>query len=219
MNSKVSTQVLDEAIKKVLDYSSDPKTKRNFVETVELQIGLKNIDPSRDKRFAGSYRLPRPARPGAKVCIIGDQKHLDIAKELNINAVGVEDLKRFNKNKKEIKKWASKYDGLLATDTLIKQIPRLLGPQLNKMGKFPSPVFHNTDLLDKVEEIRCTVRFQLKKVLCLGVAVGTVQFSHDELKTNLILSINFLISLLRKGWQNVKSLHIKSTMGPSQRIW
>ncbi len=25
--------------------------KRNFVETIELQIGLKNYDPQRDKRF------------------------------------------------------------------------------------------------------------------------------------------------------------------------
>jgi large subunit ribosomal protein L10Ae len=28
-----------------------------------------------------------------------------------------------------------------------------------------------------------------------------------------MLAINFLISLLKKGWQNVKSLTIKSSMG------
>jgi hypothetical protein len=27
--------------------------KRNFIETIELQIGLKNYDPQRDKRFVG----------------------------------------------------------------------------------------------------------------------------------------------------------------------
>jgi large subunit ribosomal protein L10Ae len=30
--------------------------KRNFVETVELQIGLKNYDPQRDKRFSGTVK-------------------------------------------------------------------------------------------------------------------------------------------------------------------
>jgi large subunit ribosomal protein L10Ae len=30
--------------------------KRKFLETVELQIALKNYDPSRDKRFAGSVK-------------------------------------------------------------------------------------------------------------------------------------------------------------------
>ena len=31
--------------------------KRNFIETVELQIGLKNYDPQRDKRFVCLFSL------------------------------------------------------------------------------------------------------------------------------------------------------------------
>jgi large subunit ribosomal protein L10Ae len=30
--------------------------KRHFLETVELQIGLKNYDPQKDKRFSGTVR-------------------------------------------------------------------------------------------------------------------------------------------------------------------
>jgi large subunit ribosomal protein L10Ae len=30
--------------------------KRNFNETIELQIGLKNYDPQRDKRFSGTIK-------------------------------------------------------------------------------------------------------------------------------------------------------------------
>ena len=33
------------------------------------------------------------------------------------------------------------------------------------------------------------------------------------------LGINFLVSLLKKNWQNVKSLHIKSTMGKAIRLY
>jgi hypothetical protein len=39
---------------------------------------------------------------------------------------------RLNKNKKLVKKLAKKYDAFLASETLIKQIPRLLGPGLSK---------------------------------------------------------------------------------------
>ena len=46
-----------------------------------------------------------------------------------------QDLKKLNKNKKLIKKLARKYDAFIASDSLIKQIPRLLGPGLSK-GKF-----------------------------------------------------------------------------------
>jgi len=51
------------------------------------------------------------------------------------------------------------------------------------------------------------------EVLCLGVAIGNVTMSDDELVSNIMLAINFLVSLLKKGWQNVGSLTIKSTMG------
>ncbi len=39
---------------------------------------------------------------------------------------------RLNKNKKLVKKLAKSYDAFLASEALIKQIPRLLGPGLSK---------------------------------------------------------------------------------------
>ena len=54
--------------------------------------------------------------------------------------MSVEDLKKLNKNKKLIKKLARKYDAFIASDSLIKQIPRLLGPGLSK-GKPEFPHF------------------------------------------------------------------------------
>jgi len=30
--------------------------KRRFLETVEIQIGLKNYDPQKDKRFSGTVK-------------------------------------------------------------------------------------------------------------------------------------------------------------------
>jgi ribosomal protein L1 len=57
------------------------------------------------------------------------------------------------------------------------------------------------------------------QVLCLSVAVGHVGMTEDELVQNVHLSINFLVSLLKKHWQNVRSLHVKSTMGPPQRLY
>ena len=56
-------------------------------------------------------------------------------------------------------------------------------------------------------------------MLCLSVAVGHVEMTQEELMSNIALAINFLVSLLKKNWQNVRSVHIKSTMGPSQRLY
>ena len=107
-------------------------------------------------------------------------------------------------------------------------------------GKFPTPISHSEDLTNKLTEVRSTIKFQLKKVLCLGVAVGHVQMTDDQVLSNVMLSlysliflplsitnidldtwlgINFLVSLLKKNWQNVKSLHIKTTMGKPMRLF
>ena len=96
------------------------------------QIGLKNYDPQRDKRFSGTIRLPSIPRPNMSICILGDQHDIDRAKHGGVDAMSADDLKKLNKNKKLIKKLARKYDAFVASETLIKQIPRLLGPGLSK---------------------------------------------------------------------------------------
>lgn len=52
--SKVSRDTLNEGVAAVLEASL--KKKRGFLETVELQIGLKNYDPQKDKRFSGTVK-------------------------------------------------------------------------------------------------------------------------------------------------------------------
>lgn len=216
--SKITTSHVRENVQKLLEYSNDTK-KRNFLETVELQVGLKNYDPQRDKRFSGTLKLPQVPRPNMTICIFGDAFDVDRAKSVGVDAMSVDDLKKLNKNKKLIKKLAKKYNAFIASEVLIKQVPRLLGPQLSKAGKFPTPVSHNDDLYSKVTDVKSTIKFQLKKVLCLAVAVGNVEMDEDVLTNQIMMAANFLVSLLKKNWQNVGSLVIKSTMGPSFRIY
>lgn len=216
--SKITTAHVRENVQKLLAYSNDTK-KRNFLETVELQVGLKNYDPQRDKRFSGSLKLPQVPRPNMTICIFGDAFDVDRAKSVGVDAMSVDDLKKLNKNKKLIKKLAKKYNSFIASEVLIKQVPRLLGPQLSKAGKFPTPVSHNDDLYSKVTDVKSTIKFQLKKVLCLAVAIGNVEMDEDVLTNQIMMAANFLVSLLKKNWQNVGSLVIKSTMGPSFRIY
>ena len=52
--SKVSREQLYECVAAVLKNSQEKK--RKFVETVDLQIGLKNYDPQKDKRFSGTVK-------------------------------------------------------------------------------------------------------------------------------------------------------------------
>eukprot|EP00439_Symbiodinium_sp_Y106_P067520 s2135_g11.t1 len=173
--SKLNIDNLKKGIAGILEGSKEKQ--RKFLETVELQIGLKDYDTQRDKRFAGTIKLPHVPRPRLKVCVLGDAVHCEQAQRANIPFKSVEecqntkllaslsiravstlvqglgwlsvrfrlpcvlvsivratqqDLKKLNKNKKMVKKLADSFDAFLASQVLIPQIPRLLGPGLNK---------------------------------------------------------------------------------------
>lgn len=100
--SKLHRDTLFECCGAVLQGAKDKK--RKFVETIELQISLKNYDPQKDKRFSGTVKLKNIPRPKLKVCILGDASHCDEAKANDIPCMDAEALKKLNKNKKLVKK-------------------------------------------------------------------------------------------------------------------
>jgi large subunit ribosomal protein L10Ae len=227
--SKLNSALLEKALEDIIAFSEGNSItingeekkgkKRNFVETIEAQVTLKNYDPVRDKRFSGSFRLPTVPRPKLKCCVLGNAAHCEQADRIGIDHMSVEDLKKLNKNKKMVKKLAKRYDFFIASDNLIKQIPRLLGPGLTKAGKFPTLLAANEDMQGKIDELKATIKFQMKKVMCLNVAVGNVEMEPKDIYNNTQLAANFLASLLKKQWQNIGQIFIKTTMGPSIQIY
>ena len=69
-----------------------------------------------------------------QICRANHFTHVQ-AEKIGLDYMDVEALKKMNKNKKLVKKLAKKYHAFLASEAIIKQIPRLLGPGLNKAGK------------------------------------------------------------------------------------
>ena len=227
--SKLDSDLLLKSIDKMIAFASGEEItnkgetlqgkKRNFKETIELQIGLKNYDPQKDKRFAGTFKLPHVPKPRLNFCMLGNQLHCEEAEKAGIPFLSVDELKKFNKDKKEVKKLAKSYDGFIASSNLIKQIPRYLGPGLNRANKFPTVLQPSESLTAKIKDISSTIKFQMRKVLCMNVAVGHMEMTKEQIMLNVQLAVNFLVSLLKKNWQNVKVLYIKSSMGPSFQIY
>lgn len=221
--SKIPADKMKEYIKQMLA----SRKERKFLETVDLQIGLKDYDPNKDKRFTSTTKLPYLCRPNLvkKICMIADAAHIEQCKKYNIPYITSEQLsKKYDpKDKrnggKDFKRWQSNYKVLFMSESLVREIGKLGGQFLSKWGKFPTPIKANDNLQDKVNEVLSTVKFQIKKVTCLGVAVGNVKMTEDQLRTNITLAVNFLVALLKKGWNNIKTLYIRSTMGKPIRIF
>jgi large subunit ribosomal protein L10Ae len=107
----------------------------------------------------------------------------------------------------------------LASESLITQITLIMGLELNKAGKFHSLLTYNENMVAKTDEMKSTIKFQMKKVLCLAITGVHVMMTHDALVDNVDLAVNFLASFLNKNWQNTRALYIKSTMDKPQHLY
>jgi large subunit ribosomal protein L10Ae len=217
MSARLSATVVGDAVHTVLA----ARKPRNFPESVELQVALQKYDVWKDRRFSGSLCLPHVCRPRLRVCLIADLIDQDRAllEGCAVEVATMDDLRGLRRNKKLIKKRFRGHGALLASESLIKTLPRVVGPQLSRMRIFPTVVTASDRIADMVRAAQSTVKFQLRKSLGLNTVVGHVGMAEDELRRNLTVSVNFLVSLLKRNWANVRRLYIKTTMGQRQRIY
>ena len=96
---KYSNAVLSSAVSNILK----PEMERKYVETVGLQIGLKNCDPPKDAINANEH-ASNQTNESYKVCVLGDAQQCDETKAKYIPHTDVEALKSLKKDKKLVKK-------------------------------------------------------------------------------------------------------------------
>jgi len=214
---------IEDIIKEANDRNEKRKDNRKFIETIEVQIGLKGFDPARDKRINATTVLPQAPKTKYRFCLLGNEAQCKEAEEMGLPFKTVDELKGFKRNKKLVKKMAKQYDMFLASSTMIRQIPRLLGPTLNKVGKFPLPITPNERVEQKVQQMKCTIKGSLKfktgMPMCLSFGVANCSHDPNEVQKNMVHLINYLVTQFKKGWQNIKKIHIKSTMGSAHKIY
>merc|ERR1712048_1229111 len=161
--SKMS-KINQEQLKKSIEWIRENRKQRNYVETVDLQIMLRDYNPDKEKRFNSSVVLPHQAKSTVKVCVIGNVKHLDMCKQ--------DGIKKFNKQGKPVKKWARTFDFLLVSDTLNKQVAAQVGKILSSVHKLPLLLTEGEKPADKIKELTYSCRWRMKKVPWLAQGVG-----------------------------------------------
>jgi len=210
----------------ILHYSSEHK--RNFVETIELQIGIHHFEFQRHRRFLFRVTLPHHKKAKLKIAVLGGEIYETTQHEHGIPLFTTDQLRAYNRNAKLVKKLYTKYDEFLSPVQKIRQIPRLLGPWLHKVGKFPKQIDPPTEsLLDKVNELQRIVSFKAPRHnMTMSTCIGSVLLSLDELVENVMVAIHGLVTSLQpypfngyRGWSTIGSVTLKSSMGPPQRIF
>ena len=97
-------------------------------------------------------------------------------------------------------------------------IGRHLGTVLGPRGKMPRPVPPTLDPAILATGLASTVVVKSGDKMTFHASFGTVKQSHDELLANAMEVFNRVTNKLERGIGNIRSLYIKTSMGPSQRI-
>ena len=216
--SRLNQEKLRGTIQEILKYSNETK-KRGFTETIELQIRLKGYNIQKDKRFVGSIKLPHVIRPNLRIGIIGDKIHCEQAQEIGVRNYDQAFLTGLNKEKKAVRSWARRHHLFLASEGLIRTLNKTLGPAFSKTGKFPAPIRSSEKIANVVDENLKTAKFRLKKSIAFGIPVANVKLSEQQIFENVMISCNYVASLLKKSWQSIAAIVLHSTMGKPHRIF
>ncbi len=204
---------IEESVKEVKEVSPE----RNFTQSVDLVINLKNVDLNDpENRFSEDVRLPYRASDDVKVCVIGETitQNADNADRL----VNPNELEELFDDESAAKKLATEYDFFIAEAPLMPDIGKNLGSVLGPRNKMPDPMPPGSDPSEKIDALRNTISIQLKEQPSIKCKIGEEDMSDKELIDNANAVINKVMDHLPQNEHNIKDVLIKLTMGQPVQV-
>ena len=193
---------------------------RNFTETVELAINLKNIDLKKpENRIRLEIPLPHSPSKKVKVAVIAEGDLALRAKEFADLVINKNDLERLATDKKSAKDLGRTYDFFIAQADLMPTVGRILGPVLGVRGKMPQvvpPTGANIEPI--IERFQKVCKMRLRENPVFFAKVGTKDMATEAISENIESVLKAIEDKLEKGRDNIRSLYVKTTMGPPVRI-
>lgn len=203
------------AVQKALESAK----KRNFTETVELAINLKDIDLSIPKnRIQDDVILPNGRGRKVRICVIGGGELALKAKDVADLVITPDELGAIADDKKQAKKIAGTTDYFIAEAPLMAVVGKRLGTVLGPRGKMPKPIPPGADPTGMIENLRKSVSIRTKDRKTFHAPVGTADMSPEQIADNIEVILKRVESKLEKGRMNIASSFVKTTMGPSERV-
>jgi large subunit ribosomal protein L1 len=69
-----------------------------------------------------------------------------------------------------------------------------------------------------IDNLRKTVSVRSKDKMTFHFAIGTTEMAPEELAENIELVLKRISAKLEKGMMNIRSVYVKTTMGPSKKV-
>lgn len=205
------------AIQQTIDVAKE-RGERKFTESVELAVNIKDVDLANPaNRINEEIVLPKGRGRKLKVGVFAQGETALQAQKIADTVITPEIIDELADDKRRARKLANDHVFFVAETRLMATIGRVLGIVLGPRGKMPKPLPPNADLARIVEGLRSTILVRSKDRPTFHAPVGTTAMPVEELAENAEVVLKRVTGKLERGYQNVASIYVKTTMGPAVR--
>jgi large subunit ribosomal protein L1 len=192
---------MEEKINQAIKDALESAPKRKFVESVDIAFTIRDVDlKNPNNRIKEEIRLPSGRGRALKIAMFASGEAATKAKAAGIHVITPQEIEDLGGNKGKAKKLANAYDFFLSEVPHMGPVPPTLDPAIIAAG------------------LQSTVVIKSGDKMTFQISCGTVAQTHEEIRANIMEVYTRVTSKLERGVGNIRSLYIKTTMGPAQSV-
>lgn len=205
-----------ESVKQAIEKAPE----RKFSESVEIAVNLKNLDMNQPtNRLDEEIILPNGLGRPIKIAVFAKGDTAQRAKAAGADYVfDPEEISVLGEDKTRAKNLAEEVNFFIAESAYMPAIGKTLGQVLGPRGKMPIPLTSDKDIVQVINKSKNSIKVRSKDKLTFHILVGKRDMDPVKLAQNIEAIINRIEHRYERGLYNVKSIYVKSTMGPAVKV-
>jgi large subunit ribosomal protein L1 len=206
---------IEEAVTRALEDAPS----RNFRETVDLAINLRDLDLNDpNNRVDESVVLPSGTGQDTRIVVFATGETALRAEDVADDVLSPDELEELGDDSDAAKDLAAETDFFVAEANMMQDIGRYLGTVLGPRGKMPTPLQPDDDVVEVVNRMKNTVQLRSRDRRTFHTRVGAEDMTADEIASNIGVIVRRLEANLEKGPLNIDGIYVKTTMGPAVEV-
>lgn len=209
-----------EKLLKAINEAISNSKERKFTEAVEMAVNLRNVDMKKpENRIDTMVMLPNGVGKPRKVGVFARGETIIKAKNANADLVlSPEDIEALSKDKRRARKIANSVDFFIAEAPLMPEIGKKLGAILGPRGKIPQPIPPLSDPKPLVDRLRNSVKIRTRDKMTFHVPIGIKTMNPEAIADNALEVLKVVENKYENPSLVLKSVFVKTTMGPAVRV-
>lgn len=209
----------NQEIEDVVSRALDEAPSRNFSETVDIAINLRDLDlHDPNNRVDEGIVLPRGTGQETRIVVFAEGETALRAEDVADEVLDSDALSELGDDTDTAKDLADETDFFVAEASMMQDIGRYLGTVLGPRGKMPTPLQPDDPVVEVVNRMKNTVQLRSGERRTFHTRVGSAEMSAEDIADNIDVIIRRLEADLEKGPLNIDSIYVKTTMGPSMEV-